>query len=71
MGKRLVIALSVVPARSLAIAQTSVRVRGTVVALGGDVLSVTDAGGKRVAIQLGGKTEIAFAQGGQAHERYR
>jgi hypothetical protein len=56
------IALSLVLASSVASAQSSVRVRGTVAGLDGDVLSVTDAGGKSVAIQLGDKTEIVFTQ---------
>src|SRR5262245_40940036 len=54
--------VSLVLASSLASAQGSVRVRGTITALDGNVLSVTDAGGKAVAIQVGEKTEIVFTQ---------
>jgi hypothetical protein len=43
-------------------AQAPSRVRGTIVAFDGTVLSVTDNGGKNVAIQVGEKTEIVFAQ---------
>ena len=58
----LVFGLSLVLASSLAFAQGSVRVRGTITALDGNVLSVVDAEGKTVAIQLGEKTEIVFTQ---------
>jgi hypothetical protein len=47
---------------SFSFAQNSVRVRGTISTLQGDALSVRDAGGKAIDIQLGDKTEIVFAQ---------
>jgi Domain of unknown function (DUF5666) len=43
-------------------AQAPIRVRGTIASFDGTVLSVKDAGGKDVAIQLGEKTEIVFTQ---------
>lgn len=43
-------------------AQTPTRVRGTISGFDGVVLSVKDAGGKTVTIQLGDKTELSFAQ---------
>ena len=62
MKRLLLIGLLLVCATSLASAQSPVRVRGTVAGLDGDVLSVTDAGGKNVPIQLGDKIEIVFTQ---------
>jgi len=62
MTRWLVFGLSLVLASSLAFAPGPVRVRGTITALDGNVLSVADAGGKTVAIHLGEKTEIVFAQ---------
>ena len=62
MKRVLLVGLSLVLASSVASAQSSVRIRGTIAALDGNVLSVTDAGGKNVAIQLGEKTEIVFTQ---------
>lgn len=47
---------------TLANAQAPIRVRGTVASFDGTVLSVKDAGGKDVAIQLGEKTEIVFTK---------
>jgi uncharacterized protein DUF5666 len=46
----------------LALAQQSVRVRGTISAIDGNTVSVRDAGGKTVQILLGEKTEIVYAQ---------
>ena len=43
-------------------AQASVRVRGTIATTEGAVLSVKDAGGKHVAIELGDKIEIVFTK---------
>lgn len=56
------IAMSLVVTSSFASAQAGVRIRGTITALDGNVLSVNDAGGKNVAIELGDKTEIVFAK---------
>jgi Domain of unknown function (DUF5666) len=56
------IGLSLVLASALASAQSSTRVRGTIARLDGNVLSVKDAGGKDVAVQLGEQTEIVFTQ---------
>jgi hypothetical protein len=47
---------------TMADAQAPTRVRGTIGSFDGTVLSVKDAGGKDVAIQLGEKTEIVFTQ---------
>ena len=47
---------------SLSFAQSSVRVRGVIAAVNGDVVSVKDSGGKNVDVRLGDKTELVFAQ---------
>jgi hypothetical protein len=47
---------------TMAQAQAPIRVRGTIGSFDGTVLSVKDAGGKDVAIQLGEKTELVFTQ---------
>jgi hypothetical protein len=47
---------------TMANAQAPTRVRGTISAFDGTMLSVEDAGGKNLPIQLGEKTEIVFAQ---------
>lgn len=57
-----ILGLSLALTSSLASAQGSTRIRGTVAGLDGNVLSVTDNGGKTVAIQLAEKTEIVFTQ---------
>lgn len=49
-------------ASAAADAQTSVRVRGTITAFDGKMLSVKAADGKSVEIQLGDKTGIIFTQ---------
>jgi len=43
-------------------AQEPTRVRGTISALDGNVLSVTSGGGKKASIQLADKTVIVFTQ---------
>ena len=47
---------------TLANAQAPIRVRGSVASFDGTVLTVKEAGGQNVAIQLGEKTEIVFTQ---------
>jgi hypothetical protein len=47
---------------SLSLAQSSVRVRGTIAAVSGDVVSVKESGGNNVDVRLGDKTELVFAQ---------
>jgi len=46
----------------LSFAQSSVRVRGVVAAVNGDLVSVMDSAGKNVDVRLGDKTELVFAQ---------
>ena len=47
---------------SVSFAQSSVRVRGTIAAVSGDVVSVKESGGNNVDVRLGDKTELVFAQ---------
>ena len=55
-------AVALLLATSLAFAQGSVRVRGVIAAVNGDVVSVKDSGGKNVDVRLGDKTELVFAR---------
>ena len=62
VAARIALLLLFVLVNTTANAQAPTRVRGTIAAFDGAVLSVKDADGKNVGIQLGEKTEIVFAQ---------
>ena len=57
-----VLALALLAAATAAAAQAPARVRGTIAAFDGKVLSVTDARGAASQVTLGDKTEIVFAK---------
>ena len=61
--KRLAL-LALVVVSSLAIAQAPTRVRGTITALDGDVLSVKSRDGKDLKIQLASDAQVAIARKG-------
>ena len=57
-----VFALALLAAATAALAQAPARVRGTIAAFDGKVLSVTDARGAATQVSVGDKTEIVFTQ---------
>ncbi len=62
VAARIALAFLFLLVNTMANAQAPTRLRGTISAFDGTVLSIKDAGGKNVAVQLGEKTEIVFAQ---------
>ena len=58
MKRLLLVTLSTLLASSLALAQAPTRVRGTITALNGDVLSVKDRGGKSLEIRLAPDAQV-------------
>lgn len=49
-------------ASTLALAQTNVRLRGTITALNGDVLSVTSRDGRAIQLHLAPDTQVVTAR---------